>query len=499
MMHPKLITLGIPAALAVLAAAVLGIWAFPVVPGDVQARYPAFVRDWFHTDLPQVGIRLPQPQSAQGVDREAVDIGGIFQRFDAEPGPAIPGEWPAFRGRDRDNIDRSMVPLIRRFPPEGPTELWRIDLGEGYAGPAVLDSRVYVLDYDQDRKADMLRCFDLATGKELWRRGYDIYIKRQHGISRTVPAVSDRYVVTLGPKCQVMCCRTAPGKDGGEAGDLLWGIDLPAEYGTTVPPWYAGQCPLIEDGKAIIAPAGPTTLLIAVDCETGEVVWTTPNPKQWTMTHCSILPIWFQGRRMLIYVGSGGVAGVDGETGERLWTFADWSVKIANVPTPIDLGDGRLLLTGGYGAGAMFIRLVEEDGEIVVEPGKRLPPATLGAEQQSPILYDGFIYAVLPRVGAVSEQMACLDTNAATLWRSGPADKFGLCAFMIADGMILALNEAGELHLIEATPDGYRLLDKAKVLDGHEPWGPMALVDGRLICRELETMVCLDLRAEGGE
>jgi outer membrane protein assembly factor BamB len=498
MNHPKLITLGAPAALTVLAVAALAVWAYPVAPSEMQGRYPAFVRGWYRADIPPLELRLPEPKQA-APEAEAVNIEGAFEASDVEPGPIIEGSWPAFRGRDRDNIYRGPARLGRSFPPDGPKEMWRVKLGEGYGGPAIHNSRVYILDYDITAKRDVLRCLDLATGRELWQRSYDIYTKRQHGVSRTVPAITDEYVVTLGPKCQVMCCRTADDEGGGKAGDFLWGIDLVAEYGSEVPPWYAGQCPLIEDGKAILAPAGPGALLIAVDCETGEVVWKTPNPKQWTMTHSSVLPIWVQGRRMLVYVGSGGVAGVDPETGELLWLFEDWVVKIANVPTPVDLGEGRLLLTGGYGAGAMFIQITEADGAFAVEPGKRLPPAMLGTEQQTPIFYEGFIYGVLPRVASVSEQLFCMDPNATPLWRSGPAAKFGLCSFMIADGMILILNEAGDLHLIEATPDGYRPLDSAKVLPGHEPWGPMAMVDGRLIVRDLETMICLDLRAEGDE
>ncbi|MHC4907904.1 MAG: outer membrane protein assembly factor BamB family protein, partial [Planctomycetota bacterium] len=103
-------------------------------------------------------------------------------------------------------------------------------------------------------------------------------------MSRTVPAVNEKYIVTIGPKCHVTCLDRV-------TGEFKWMIDLVAEYGTTEPLWYAGQCPLIVDGKAIVAPAGPDVLMMAVDCETGEVVWKTPNPGGWKMTHCSIIPM----------------------------------------------------------------------------------------------------------------------------------------------------------------------------------------------------------------
>jgi len=55
------------------------------------------------------------------------------------------------------------------------------------------------------------------------------------------------------------------------------------------------------------------------------------------------------------------------------------------------------------------------------------------------------------------------------------------------------MDDHGELTLAEATPDGYVQLAQAQVLDGHDSWGPMALVHGRLIVRDLTRMKCLDV------
>ena len=49
------------------------------------------------------------------------------------------------------------------------------------------------------------------------------------------------------------------------------------------------------------------------------------------------------------------------------------------------------------------------------------------------------------------------------------------------------------LVLAEVNPVGYRELAAAKVLDGHDAWAPMALVGGRLLVRDLETMACLQV------
>ena len=98
-------------------------------------------------------------------------------------------------------------------------------------------------------RATLLRCLSLADGREIWRRWYRTGAKRNHGVSRTVPAVTDRWVVTIGPRCHVLCVDA-------ERGEFLWGIDLAREYGAAEPLWYAAQNPLIDGGTVVIAPGG---------------------------------------------------------------------------------------------------------------------------------------------------------------------------------------------------------------------------------------------------
>jgi len=50
------------------------------------------------------------------------------------------------------------------------------------------------------------------------------------------------------------------------------------------------------------------------------------------------------------------------------------------------------------------------------------------------------------------------------------------------------------LHLIEPDPSGYKELAKAKLLDTDEFWGPLALVDGKLLIRDQKEMRCVVVR-----
>ena len=392
---------------------------------------------------------------------------------------ASTGAWPCFRGSHRDNIATGNNPPLARHW----NELWRIDLGEGYAGAAIRNGCVYILDYDQAQQADALRCLSLADGREIWRFSYPIKIKRNHGMSRTVPTVTDRYVVALGPKCHLICLDA-------QTGQFQWGLDLVKKFNVEIPQWYAGQCPLV-DGDRVILGTGGDALLVAVDLATGRVIWKTPNPHDWKMTHSSVVPTEFAGQRQYIYCGSGGVAGIAASDGHLLWETDAWQISIATIPTPIPIGDGRIFLSGGYNAGSLMLRLVESVGKIGPRVEYRLPATEFGSTQQTPILYQDHIYGVRP-----DGQLACLDLTGKTLWTSGGAARFGLGPYLIAVSQILALNDDGWLTLADATPAAYHPLARARILTGHDAWAPMALADGRLLARDLTQLVCLDRTGE---
>ena len=128
-----------------------------------------------------------------------LDLAGVFEAFDGKPSEA-PGAWTNFRGADFSNVVTGTPKLADSWGEGGPKVLWKVPVGDGYASPAVLDGRVYLMDYDTKNRADAVRCMSLDDGKEIWRRSYNNNIKRNHGMSRTIPAVTKEFLVAMGPK-----------------------------------------------------------------------------------------------------------------------------------------------------------------------------------------------------------------------------------------------------------------------------------------------------------
>ena len=457
----------IPAAVAVAATVVLAVWFSRRAESELK-------------------LRVPGADHPPGVDAAAVVnpvLGGKLVKGEGEPA-TLPGAWAGFRGADLSGIGTESTALTRSWPVAGPRELWSVAAGEGYGGAAVQAGRVYLMDYDQARRFSTLRCLSLADGREIWRYEYPLSVKRNHGMTRTVPTVAGRFVVAMDPKCNVVCVDR-------ETGELRWGLNLVREYGATIPPWYTGQCPLVEGDTVILAPGGNDALLLAVELATGKPIWKTPNPRDWKMTHSSVTPVDYAGRRLYVYCGSGGVAAVAAKDGTLAWDTTDWKISIATVPSPLVLPEGKLFFSGGYNAGSLMLQLTERDGAIVPKTLFRLPPEVFGATQHSPVFLDGLIYGI-----RANGHFVCLDPTGKVKWSSGPAAQFGLGPFLIADGVVFAMNDMGMLSLLEVSKEKFTLLGKAQVLKGRESWGPMALAGGRLIVRDLTRVVCLEVAAK---
>ena len=252
-----------------------------------------------------------RPDSLLRKSNEVV-VGEYFMKYKDVPQSNLNGKWTGFRGPSRDNIVAfgAKINTSDDYP-----LLWTVETGEGHASAAIYNGLVYFIDYDELLSSDALRCLSLETGEEIWRRWYRVPLKRNHGFSRTIPVVGDGYVITIGPEGHVMCCDPI-------SGDMKWYLDMQKEFTTEVPFWYTGQCPLVDNETLVLAPAGVDTLLIGLNCLTGEVLWSTPNTVNFGMSHSSVMPMTLGGKKTYVYIGVGGVCGVSAEgndIGKILW------------------------------------------------------------------------------------------------------------------------------------------------------------------------------------
>ena len=446
---------------------------------------------FWHLYTPNLKITMQNPGAdnrPEGSVRKAdeVHIGEFFMQY-AETSSILSGQWNCFRGSNYSNIvqTKTILDLSTDFQ-----FLWKVETGEGHAAPVIFNGRVYLLDYDEKLSSDALRCFDLETGTELWRRWYRVPMKRNHGFSRTAPFVTEKYIITMGPMAHVMCCDPV-------SGELKWTIDVQKQFETEVPFWHSGQCPRIENNQLLIASAGKEILMAGIDCETGEIVWQTPNTIGYKMSHSSIMPMTIFEKKMFVYAGIGGVCGVSAETGDKgklLWNVNTWQPSVI-APSPLQLSTDKILLTAGYGAGGALLQVKHTDEKwSATITDKYKPNEGLSSEQQTPILYDNMVISIPPKNGGgIREKLvAYLPANIHTpIWESEADERFGLGPYMIINDHLFALKEDGELYIYHLQQNSLKFVKKQRLMEGVDAWAPMAFADGHLMVKDANRIYCL--------
>jgi outer membrane protein assembly factor BamB len=253
------------------------------------------------------------------------------------------------------------------------------------------------------------------------------------------------------------------------------------------------------DDVAILAPGG-TSLLIGVDCKSGEVVWQTPNPGSWQMSHSSVMPMKFANKEMFVYAAVGGICGVSAEkndVGKILWQSTEFLPSVV-APSPVPFEDGKVFITAGYGAGGAMFQLGENNGAFDIELLYDYKPKDgMASEQQTPVVVDGLMYGILPKdAGSFRNRFVCCNPDNVKnyIWTSDKSERFGLGPYIFADGKFYIVDDDGTLTIARADKNGFQVLDEKRIIEGQDAWGPIAIADGYLLMRDSKKMVCLDVR-----
>jgi len=421
-------------------------------------------------------------------------------------------DWPQYYGPGRDGTSTEKG-LLRTWPKEGPKILWTAPVGIGYGGPVVSGGRVYLLDRD-DKVGETLKCLDFATGKELWRFAYAAPGRFDHPGSRSTPTVDGAYVYTCGTLGDLYCVNAGTQKP-------VWHKDIWKEFGGgQLPKWGITQNPLIYRHLLIVASQAPQANVVAYDKLTGELRWKAVAPPAnvgfinrqigWLLGlsggvgYVSPAVVKVGGDDHLVTItaatgvgrnASGGtVNGLDPLSGKVLWTYTNWQCSIP-VPHAVDAGDGRVLITGGYNAGAAMIKVQKKaDGSYGVTELFKTP--LYGAHTQPPVLYRDHFYTQYT-TNERSDGLVCMTAGGQIKWKTGEEPPFVRGGSVVADGLLLTTDGNTKLYLVEPDPSGFKPLASAELLEPGQNWAPLALADGKLLIRDQKQLKCVAVAQQG--
>lgn len=221
-------------------------------------------------------------------------------------------DWPQFRGVNCSGVSDTTAPLPAQFSDTDRVK-WSAKLGDGIGCPVVSAGRVVTTTMFDDKTVG-LAAFDVATGKELWKRSWPIgdadEIHATNSHAGTTPAVdADRvyfYFSTLG----MICVDAKTGND-------VWQHPLPVPY--FIFKWGAGMSPVLYKDLVLFCQDDDLhPAMYAFDKRTGKLVWEDDrNDMAVNYSHPVICET--PDSTEVVVAGTGMLIGYDAETGKRLW------------------------------------------------------------------------------------------------------------------------------------------------------------------------------------
>ena len=376
--------------------------------------------------------------------------------------------WTQWRGPTR-NGRVAGVAWPDRLTEEKLKQIWRVDLGPSYSGPIVADGRVFVTETEGE-EFEVVRALDQQTGKQLWMQRWEGAMKvpffaRSNGSSiRSTPAYDDGKLYVGGMRDVLLCINAADG-------NVDWRIDFVERLSSKLPAFGFVCSPLVA-GPYVYVQAGAG--LSKIDKRTGDILWQAMKDGGGIngSTFSSPFLATIDGRQQLLVQTRTTLAGIDPESGKELWSQEIPAFRGMNILTPTVFGNA--VFTSSYGGKSL---LLEPHGSEVDERWTNKAQGYMS----TPVVIDSFAYLHLR-----NQRFTCIDlATGDTKWTSKPYGKY--CSLVANGNRILALDERGILHLIEATPKEFLLIDSLQIADS-ETWAHLAVANQQLFIRELNAI-----------
>jgi outer membrane protein assembly factor BamB len=398
----------------------------------------------------------------------------------------VAADWPQWRGPQRNGISRETA-LLKEWAKDGPKLLWTVaDLGSGYAAPAVVGERLYLLA-NLGLDNEFVQALAVKDGKRIWSTRLGKVGSPQQNpnfpAARSTPTVEGQFLYALSSDGDLAALELGTGK-------VRWQKNLRTGFGGKPGEWAYAESPLIDGNLVVCTPGGRNATMLAVNKKRGDVIWRCAVPGGDAAAFASAIIVEVGGIRQCVQLLQNGLVGVEVKTGRFLWRYGKPVSRYgANIPTPI-ASDGYIY-SASAGTGGGVVKLKINDGTVEPEEvyfDSKLPTAIGGAVKIGNFLY-----------GTTAQALLCTDFATGQIkWEERALGAASLC---YADGRLYLHGENGEVGLVEASPEQYR--EKGRFTPPAQPthtnamekaWAYPVVANGQLYIRDHNTLWCYDIK-----
>ena len=376
-------------------------------------------------------------------------------------------DWPEFRGKGRLGVWNE-TGLLESFPESGLKVRWRRPIRAGYSGPAVVNGRVFVTDFEPTqgmRGTERALALDEMTGETLWVQEWEADyagIQWEVGPGAT-PTVEEDRVYVLG-RTGILSALSV------EDGTVLWRKSYGDDYGVDRMrwgfDWGFASAPLV-DGDLLICFVGGTAdaRVVAFDKLSGDEIWRALS-SEGDLGVAQPIIIEAGGARQLIAWDPEEVVSLDPETGEVYWRQPYVVGGAMTVAVPVQVGQ-QLFFSTFYDGPMMLTLNQDRPGASIAWKGSsnsEIRTEGLHAVLSTPIIDGNHIYGICSY-----GQLRALDARTGErIWETQQATverRRWVSGFMVRNGdRVFLNNDRGELVIAKLRPAGYEEISRTDLI-----------------------------------
>ncbi len=392
------------------------------------------------------------------------------------------GDWPQILGPHRDGIATGEQ-LLSSWPANGPQEIWKTDVGQGFAGVAVRNNTLVL--FHRLGNQEVVEARSAVTGAEIWRS--EFLCRYQSGMSsdagpRCVPIITRKNIFVYGVNGMLRCLDV-------KSGDEVWHVDTWKQFSAPEGYFGAGSSPVLVQDRLIVNVGGrDNSAVVAFSVKDGSTIWQAFSD---TASYSSPIVAKIDGQQHAIVVTRMNTISFDPLDGRIRFQFPfGMRGPTVNGATPVIVGD-HLFVSSSYRVGSVWAK-IEKDSSQPTRSGEDL----LATQYATPVRHNGLLFAVDGRQDIGSATLKCIDPSSQkVLWQEGGFDYGSL---ICVNDEMLFLTFAGDLMRFKANATRFQRGQVSSVLD-NTPRGYRlpALSNGRLFVRDDKTLKCLLVGANG--
>ncbi len=389
--------------------------------------------------------------------------------------------WPQFRGPRRDSLSGD-TGLLKHWPEGGPGLSWKAgEIGDGFSSVSIVDGMIYTAGNIEG--ITVITALDMS-GVILWQTKSGPAFMKSHPGSRGTPTISEGKLYHLNGNGHVVCLEA-------RTGEKIWSLNILEKFHGSNSEWALSESLLVDGDNVICCPGGEEVSMVALDKNTGAIVWTCAGLGD-RAGYVSPILVDYMGLRQIITITSATAIGVAADTGELLWKYDHPVIYGSNISTPI-YSDGHIVLFRTIGLGATMLKLNVSGDKCTVE--KVWHTTELDNEHGGVVLVDGYLYGHADG-NHKWRHWACLELKTGKTMYSVeglPAKASGTLTY--ADGMLYLLGEPGNVALVPADPNGFNMVSQFELPKDSKStaWAHPVVCGGRLYLRRGDFLYAYDV------